>query len=100
MTKLGSMSRLETFIEEIARSQLLNDVPWCRVVVEGSETLRYVAERNLLPDETGAPVRSAPPCWMSSSQALTTGGIGDTTSPCRRRPKPTRHGAANGRARA
>jgi heat shock protein HspQ len=48
----------DEWYEEVARSRPPKDAPWYHVIVEGSDAMRYVAQRNLLPDETGQPVRN------------------------------------------
>ena len=42
--------------DAMARSRPPRDRPWYRVLVHRAEHMTYVAERNLEPDETGAPV--------------------------------------------
>ena len=34
-----------------------SDRPWYRLLVDGSDSVTYVAERNLEPDESGEPIR-------------------------------------------
>jgi heat shock protein HspQ len=42
--------------EQVARSRPPRDRPWYRVLVHGSEHETYVAERNLEPDSSTAPI--------------------------------------------
>lgn len=42
---------------EQASSRPPKDRPWYRVLVHGSDTTTYVAERNLEADDTGEPIR-------------------------------------------
>lgn len=46
----------EDWYEQMARSRPPKDQPWYRVLVDGSDHTTYVAERNLEPDESNAPV--------------------------------------------
>lgn len=46
----------DDWYDQMARSQPPRDAPWYHVLVDGATHTTYVAERNLLPDETGAPV--------------------------------------------
>lgn len=48
----------DEWYDEVARSRPPKDAPWYHVVAEDSDAVRYVAERNLAPDETGRPVRN------------------------------------------
>jgi heat shock protein HspQ len=48
----------DEWYEQVARSRPPRDAPWHHVVVQDSDALRYVAERNLEPDMTGLPVRN------------------------------------------
>jgi heat shock protein HspQ len=45
-----------TWYEQMARSRPPKDRPWYRVLVAGAGHTTYVAERNLEPDASGAPV--------------------------------------------
>lgn len=47
----------EEWYETVARSRPPKDQPWYRVLVHDSWRETYVAERNLEPDTSGAPVR-------------------------------------------
>ena len=47
----------EEWYEAVARSRPPKDQPWYRVLVHDSTRETYVAERNLEPDTSGAPVR-------------------------------------------
>ncbi len=42
--------------EAVARTRPPKDQPWYRVLVDGADQATYVAERNLVADESGAPV--------------------------------------------
>ena len=46
----------EEWYEQVARSRPPKDAPWYHVLVDGAMHTTYVAERNLEPDETQAPV--------------------------------------------
>jgi len=46
----------ETWYRTMARSQPPKDAPWYHVLVHDAEHTTYVAERNLEPDLTGAPI--------------------------------------------
>lgn len=46
----------EDWYERMAKTRPPKDAPWYRVLVHGAEHETYVAERNLLPDESGKPV--------------------------------------------
>ncbi len=46
----------EDWYEAMARSRPPKDKPWYHVLVHDSEHTTYVAERNLEPDLTGAPI--------------------------------------------
>ncbi len=46
----------DAWYEQVARSRPPKDQPWYRVLVHDAEHETYVAERNLRPDETAAPV--------------------------------------------
>ncbi len=48
----------DEWYDEVARSRPPKDAPWYHVVVEDSDAVRYVAERNLRADDTGEPVRN------------------------------------------
>jgi heat shock protein HspQ len=47
----------EAWYEQMARTRPPKDQPWYRVLVDGAEHTTYVAERNLEPDASSAPVR-------------------------------------------
>jgi heat shock protein HspQ len=47
----------EEWYEQMARSRPPKDQPWYHVLVDGAEHTTYVAERNLEPDRSSAPVR-------------------------------------------
>jgi len=47
----------EDWYEQNAVTRPLRDRPWYHVLVDGSATMTYVAERNLERDDTGEPVR-------------------------------------------
>jgi len=46
----------EEWYDAVARSRPPKDRPWYHVLVEGSETTTYVAERNLERDSKGQPI--------------------------------------------
>jgi len=48
----------DEWYEEVARSRPPKDAPWYHVVVQDSDSLRYVAEQNLEHDMSGLPVRN------------------------------------------
>ena len=48
----------DEWYDEVARSRPPKDAPWYHVIVQDSDSLRYVAEQNLAPDMTGLPVRN------------------------------------------
>ncbi len=47
----------DEWYEEVARSRPPRDQPWYHVLVDGSASTTYVAERHLGLDETGEPIR-------------------------------------------
>ena len=47
----------EEWYETVAKSRPPKDKPWYHVLVHGATHVTYVAERNLEPDESTAPVR-------------------------------------------
>jgi heat shock protein HspQ len=47
----------DEWYEAVARSRPPKDQPWYRVLVHDATQETYVAERNLEPDSSGAPVR-------------------------------------------
>jgi heat shock protein HspQ len=49
----------DEWYETMARSRPPKDAPWYHVLVHGAAHTTYVAERNLEPDESGAPIRHA-----------------------------------------
>ena len=46
----------EDWYNQVARSRPPKENPWYHVLVDGSDVQTYVAERNLDPDYSGAPV--------------------------------------------
>ena len=46
----------DDWYDQVARSQPPKDAPWYHVLVDGGSHTTYVAERNLAPDLSGAPV--------------------------------------------
>ena len=46
----------EEWYETVARSRPPKDAPWYHVLVDGSELQTYVAERNMEPDDSRAPI--------------------------------------------
>jgi heat shock protein HspQ len=54
----ASFQLSDEWYEEVARSRPPKDAPWYHVIVQDSDSLRYVAEQNLAPDMTGLPVRN------------------------------------------
>ncbi|MEN8161371.1 MAG: heat shock protein HspQ [Myxococcota bacterium] len=54
----ASFGLSDEWYEEVARSRPPKDAPWYHVVVQDSDMLRYVAERNLKSDESGRPVQN------------------------------------------
>jgi heat shock protein HspQ len=53
----ASFSLSEDWYEHMARSRPPKDRPWYQVLVHDADHTTYVAERNLEPDESGAPIR-------------------------------------------
>jgi heat shock protein HspQ len=53
----ASFSLSEDWYEHMARSRPPRDRPWYQVLVHDADHTTYVAERNLEPDESGAPIR-------------------------------------------
>ena len=47
----------DEWYESMAKSRPPKDRPWYRVLVDGQAVTTYVAERNLEPDDSGAPIR-------------------------------------------
>jgi heat shock protein HspQ len=47
----------DQWYEEVAQTRPPRDQPWYRVLVDGSDQVTYVAERNLDADETGIPIQ-------------------------------------------
>ena len=43
----------DNWYDTVARSRPPKELPWYHVLVDGGELRTYVAERNLLPDESG-----------------------------------------------
>ena len=52
----SSFSLSEEWYEQVARSRPPKDQPWYHVLVHDSDTVTYVAERNLEPDPSGEPI--------------------------------------------
>ena len=46
----------EAWYDEVARSRPPKDKPWYHVLVDGSESITYVAERHLEADDSSEPV--------------------------------------------
>ena len=46
----------EEWYETVARSRPPKDAPWYHVLVNGGEMQTYVAECNMEPDDSGAPI--------------------------------------------
>ncbi len=46
----------DEWYDEVAQSRPPKDQPWYHVLVDGTDRMTYVAERNLEPDETGDPI--------------------------------------------
>ena len=46
----------EEWYERVARSRPPKDRPWYHVLVDGTDSTTYVAERNLAEDEVGEPI--------------------------------------------
>jgi heat shock protein HspQ len=46
----------DAWYEQVARSRPPKDAPWYHVLPHGALHTTYVAERNLEPDESGAPI--------------------------------------------
>lgn len=46
----------EEWYKNVARSRPPKDRPWYHVLVDGADHQTYVAERNLEPDDSGAPI--------------------------------------------
>jgi heat shock protein HspQ len=55
----GAFAGSEEWYEAMARSRPPKDAPWYHVLVHDAAHTTYVAERNLEPDESGAPIRHA-----------------------------------------
>ena len=47
----------DEWYEAVARSRPPKDAPWYHVLPDGAAHTTYVAERNLEPDESNAPIR-------------------------------------------
>ena len=47
----------DEWYESVARSRPPKDLPWYRVLPDDTEHTTYVAERNLVDDESGDPIR-------------------------------------------
>ena len=47
----------DDWYQKMARTSPPRDTPWYHVLVHGSESASYVAERNLVADDTGEPIR-------------------------------------------
>ncbi len=52
----AEFSLSDQWYDEVARSRPPRDQPWYRVLVDGSDEVTYVAERNLQADDTGIPI--------------------------------------------
>jgi heat shock protein HspQ len=52
----AGFSGTQEWYEQVARSRPPKDAPWYHVLVDGASHTTYVAERNLEPDESLAPV--------------------------------------------
>lgn len=67
----------DEWYETVARSRPPKDQPWYRVLVHDATHETYVAERNLEPDTSGAPIRhpsiEACFCGFSDGHYLTAG---------------------------
>ena len=46
----------EEWYDRVARSRPPKDSPWYHVLVDGTDTITYVAERNLAEDDSGQPI--------------------------------------------
>lgn len=46
----------DEWYEQVAKTRPPKDQPWYRVLVDGSDHETYVAQRNLEPDPSGAPI--------------------------------------------
>ena len=55
----GTFRGTDEWYETMARSRPPKDAPWYHVLVHDASHTTYVAERNLEPDESGAPIRHA-----------------------------------------
>ena len=53
----ASFQGSEEWYEQVARSQPPKDAPWYHVLPDDASHTTYVAERNLEPDPSGAPIR-------------------------------------------
>ena len=47
----------EDWYDQVARSRPPRDAPWYHVLVDGSDQMTYVAQRNLERDESAEPIR-------------------------------------------
>lgn len=47
----------DEWYEQAAKTRPPKDQPWYRVLVDGSDHMTYVAQRNLEPDPSGGPIR-------------------------------------------
>lgn len=52
----ASFQLTDEWYDTVARSKPPKDRPWYHVLVEGSDTTTYVAERNLESDNSGQPI--------------------------------------------
>ena len=52
-----SFQGTDEWYESMARSRPPKDAPWYHVLVHGASHTTYVAERNLDPDPSGAPIQ-------------------------------------------
>ncbi len=46
----------DAWYEQVARTRPPKDQPWYRVLVDGSDNMTYVAQRNLESDPSGQPI--------------------------------------------
>jgi heat shock protein HspQ len=47
----------DEWYDQVARSRPPRDKPWYHVLVDGSDSTTYVAERHLEPDQSGGPIQ-------------------------------------------
>ena len=53
-----SFQSTDEWYEAVAKSRPPKDMPWYHVLVHQEANLRYVAEKNLEPDESASPIRN------------------------------------------